>query len=291
MKIGKLLGIAMAIAAPAGQASAERLFGLTGANTVVTFDSNSPGAITSAGAIAGLQQGDQLVGLDLRPANRTLYSMATSGNLYSIVKDAAGPGYTAVLIGDTRPGGNLSGNRFGFDFNPVADRLRVLTDFDQNLRINVDTAATIVDGVASGLGAEAYVGAAYTNNRAGATSTLLYALDASGNQLALSSSPNAGTYDDVGTVSGIDFGGLNNVGFDISGRTGTAFFSNGNALYTIDLGTAAATSLGTIGGASLIGLTAAAGVPEPASWAMMIGGFGLMGGALRRHARTLVRFA
>ena len=41
------------------------------------------------------------------------------------------------------------------------------------------------------------------------------------------------------------------------------------------------------------GLTATeatAAVPEPASWAMMVGGFGLVGGALRRRART-VRFA
>ncbi|MET3713236.1 hypothetical protein ABIC65_003966 [Sphingomonas trueperi] len=40
------------------------------------------------------------------------------------------------------------------------------------------------------------------------------------------------------------------------------------------------------------GATAGAGVPEPAAWAMLIGGFGLAGGALRRRrARTAVRFA
>ena len=32
-------------------------------------------------------------------------------------------------------------------------------------------------------------------------------------------------------------------------------------------------------------------VPEPSSWAMMIAGFGLVGGALRRRARATVRFA
>ena len=31
--------------------------------------------------------------------------------------------------------------------------------------------------------------------------------------------------------------------------------------------------------------------PEPASWAMMIGGFGMVGGALRRRSRTTVSFA
>jgi len=35
---------------------------------------------------------------------------------------------------------------------------------------------------------------------------------------------------------------------------------------------------------------AAAGVPEPASWALMLGGFGMVGGALRSRRRLAVRF-
>jgi hypothetical protein len=35
----------------------------------------------------------------------------------------------------------------------------------------------------------------------------------------------------------------------------------------------------------------AAAVPEPATWAMFIGGFGLIGGAMRRRQRATVRFA
>lgn len=34
----------------------------------------------------------------------------------------------------------------------------------------------------------------------------------------------------------------------------------------------------------------AAAVPEPASWAMMVGGFGLLGATMRRRARTTVSF-
>ena len=33
-----------------------------------------------------------------------------------------------------------------------------------------------------------------------------------------------------------------------------------------------------------------AAIPEPASWAMMIGGFGLVGTSLRRRMRTSIRF-
>ncbi|MHA6719456.1 PEPxxWA-CTERM sorting domain-containing protein [Sphingomonas sp. RS6] len=40
----------------------------------------------------------------------------------------------------------------------------------------------------------------------------------------------------------------------------------------------------------VIGGSAAGPVPEPASWALMLGGFGFMGGALRRQRLTRVRF-
>jgi hypothetical protein len=42
---------------------------------------------------------------------------------------------------------------------------------------------------------------------------------------------------------------------------------------------------------SLSTTTAQSVVPEPATWAMFIGGFGLVGGALRRRRDTVVRFA
>jgi hypothetical protein len=38
-------------------------------------------------------------------------------------------------------------------------------------------------------------------------------------------------------------------------------------------------------------LTFASPTPEPATWAMMVGGFGLIGAAMRRRQRTSVRFA
>lgn len=37
--------------------------------------------------------------------------------------------------------------------------------------------------------------------------------------------------------------------------------------------------------------TAVGGVPEPATWTMMILGFGLVGGVLRQQRRTALRFS
>jgi hypothetical protein len=38
-------------------------------------------------------------------------------------------------------------------------------------------------------------------------------------------------------------------------------------------------------------LTVDAGVPEPAAWAMMLAGFGLVGAAMRRREKVAVTFA
>jgi hypothetical protein len=43
--------------------------------------------------------------------------------------------------------------------------------------------------------------------------------------------------------------------------------------------------------AAWLGAADIAAIPEPATWAMMIAGFGLVGGAARRRALTTVRFA
>ena len=49
---------------------------------------------------------------------------------------------------------------------------------------------------------------------------------------------------------------------------------------------------GTRASTALVGaLNSANAVPEPSTWAMLIGGVGLMGGVMRRRARSSVRFA
>ena len=80
------------------------------------------------------------------------------------------------------PPTGLSGGRFGFDFNPTVDRIRVTSDAEQNIRLHPDTGA--VAGVDTNLQfaltdvhARAdpnVVASAYTNNFVGAGATVLY---------------------------------------------------------------------------------------------------------------------
>jgi hypothetical protein len=66
---------------------------------------------------------------------------------------------------------------------------------------------------------------------------------------------------------------------------------NSTAFYRVDFGSAGVTSFQTeFGSVSNAVLFSTGAVPEPATWAMMIGGFGLIGAASRRR-RTTIAYA
>jgi len=84
--------------------------------------------------------------------------------------------------------------------------------------------------------------------------------------------------------------------FDLSGITGPGGFNirtvegvtidfDGNIYLAAELGG------GTSGNSSALIVLSAPAVPEPATWAMMIGGFAMVGGAIRRRNRTKLALA
>ena len=101
---------------------------------------------------------------------------------------------------------------------------------------------------------------AYDRNFAGTTLTTLFGIDRGSNRLVRiggvdgNPSPNLGAVTSVGSL-GVVVDGATDAAFDISGATGTAYaalFVGGVArLYTINLVTAAATLVGTIGDGTL----------------------------------------
>ena len=118
--------------------------------------------------------------------------MANAGGVYTLDPKSAAASLVNRL---TVP---LSGNRFGVDFNPAADRMRIVSDNGQNLRHNVDAGGvTLADAAlnyAPGTAASGVTGSAYTNNDASdTTATTLYALDSTQDQIAIQSPPNNGS--------------------------------------------------------------------------------------------------
>lgn len=264
---------------------AEVLRGLTSANQLLSFDSLSPDIVSSV-SISGLTGGDSLVSIDQRPANGMLYGFAvngTVGRLYSI-DTTTGVASVASVLSEA-----ANGNFFDIDFNPTVDRLRVVSDLGQNLRVNVVTGATTVDGALqfdpAGPNAgtpAAVVAAAYTNNVGNATTTQLYDLDLTTQSLLLQSPPNAGTLAMIGSLSGfLDA----NAAFDISGTSGLAYaVLNGFELSQVNLSTGETTSLGIIStSSSVIGLAAPTAVPEPGTGGLLLAALALS--AFRRRSR------
>ena len=281
-----LFAIPLTLLVPLSVAQAQTAFGLQGADRIVTFDAATPGTILSNRAIVGLGAGEVLTGIDVRPANGRIYTLATSGNLYSL--QSSGGSFVATLTGNIAT--PIVGSNFGIDFNPVPDRLRFVGDGDQNLRINPNNGVTIVDGAINPSTLN-LIGAAYINNFAGATATSLFGIDSLTASLVRSTNPNAGSYVNVGSLGLGPIGTDARVGFDIFTNLGTnsAYLALNDGFYTVDLNTGAATSVGTFGAANIRGLTLqlARGVPEPSAWALMILGFGLIGGAMRNRVGLL----
>ena len=231
-------------------------------NHLVSFDAATPGTLATDVAITGLNAGETLIGLDFRPANGTLYSVAATAIASRVVTintatgavTGVGAGFTPALAG---------GQFYGIDFNPTVDRIRVVNTSDLNIRLNpndgtlvgTDTNLAYIAGDPN-LGANPTVAQiAYSNNTAGASTTTLFAIDTNVNTLDRiggvngSISPNTGQLTTIGSLGVVTTS--NSGGFDIQSGTGTAYavltVSNVSNLYTINLATGAATLVGGVG--------------------------------------------
>ncbi len=241
---------------PPPQASA---VALTSNNRLLGFRVASPGTVSSDVAVTGLNAGDTLIGIDVRPATNVLYGVGSSGRIYTINPQ------TGVATAGAQITTALDAGASGVDFNPAADRLRLITSAGLNLRINVATGATIVDGPISPSSTRA-VGAAYLNSVAGTTSTALLVIDRVSGTLNLQNPPNDGVQVALGSIG---FAIEGDGGFDIVhfGRNNSGIAALRSAgttgLYQIDLSSGAAVSIGAIAGnPTIIGLAVS---PTPPS--------------------------
>lgn len=240
-------------AAPAMAHTDLRAVGLTADQRLVEFDVDSPSKTFPIGKVSGLRGDTKIVGIDFRVQNEKLYGVGDRGGIYTLNTTNAKAAKVSQLTVA------LSGAQFGVDFNPAANRLRVISDTGQNLRHNIDDAAAPLGTTADGTltnptmppsTARGVTGAAYTNNDLNAaTATSLFDLDTAADRISLQSPANAGSLAPTGNL------GVNaapNAGFDIyySVKTGVnkgfAAISTGRSysLYEINVLNGRATGLG-----------------------------------------------
>lgn len=216
--------VAASLVLPASGVSAQTsrptLYGLTTTNRIVTVSPGSSTFATNDVAVTNLAAGEQLIGIDRRPIGGLIHAVAKAANgtgrLLTVdtttgVSTNVAALVTAPLVaGDPRTPIVLSGTEFGFDFNPQADALRIVSDTGQNLRVIPSTRGAIpllagdtftdtplnVDGnPATGV-----IAAAYTNNVPMAPSTLLFDIDTRRDVLVKQTPPNDGTLMTVGSL-------------------------------------------------------------------------------------------
>jgi len=282
-----LAGATLALAAVGAQAIT--LVGLTSANELAMIDtSNIAGATTTA--ITGLAAGDRLVGIDLRPKDSKIYGISLSNNIYTIDASSGAASLVAAL---SAPVINPTLG-YGIDFNPMADfgvaaSLRLVSSAGNNYAVNASTG--VVGNTASNIG-NGFSGVAYSNTSqnpsAAPAATSLYYINSVTDSLSVAGTGfNAPALSFVGNL-GIDV--LKASGFEVvfDGTTNMGIAAlnvdNGSlatGLYSINLSTGAATSLGTYNG-TLSGLTVSP-VPEPQTLALMLAGLVAVGALAQRR--------
>lgn len=191
-------------------------------------------------AITGLQSGETILGIDMRPATGQLFALGSTSRLYAInMATGAATSVSAAPFSTL-----LVGTSFGFDFNPTVDRIRVISNTGQNLRLNPITGDIAAVDLPLNPGTPNVSAAAYTNNFAGATTTTLFDIDVTTDKLYTQNPPNNGTLIEVGSL-GVDATADN--GFDIGGTSNTAYaiikVGTNNFIYSINLTSGAATQV------------------------------------------------
>ena len=112
---------------------------VTQSHHLVSFNAGQPGRLLSDVALKGLAAGETVLGIDYRVARGELYALGSSGRVFRV--DTASGQLTPV--GNEKFAQPLNGGQFGFDFNPAADRIRIVSDTRQNLRAHPDTGALV----------------------------------------------------------------------------------------------------------------------------------------------------
>ncbi|EGP10170.1 DUF4394 domain-containing protein [Afipia clevelandensis] len=247
MKIRSVLAASAALLMTSAAANAAQVAALVGNDTIATVDTAQKKAIGSV-KVTGIS--GALVGIDVRPADGMLYGLVDDGTVVTIAKDGKATMKSKL---DTMI---AKGVAVTVDFNPVADRLRVMGADGMNLRANVDDGKVTKDGDHKYADADMHKGekpnivaGAYTNSVKGTKETALYNIDATIGGLIKQAPPNDGVLGAVGKLGIKPTTAAFDIWSDGNGKN-EAWMMAGDTLYSVDLATGKATEAAKISGVS-----------------------------------------
>jgi hypothetical protein len=157
----------------------------------------------------------RFVGIDRRVQDGLLYGVGDKGGIYTIKTPPDVPDLVITKVSQLTV--QLYGASFGVDFNPAADRLRVISDNAQNLRHNLNDHTTIEDGQLTTPPTpgptRGVTAAAYTNNDLDpTTATTLFDIGTLTDQVLIQSPANQG---DLAPTGALTVDASLHAGFDI----------------------------------------------------------------------------
>lgn len=244
MKIHSLLAASVALLLTSAAANAAQVAALVGGDTIAMVDTAAKKA-TGSVKVTGIT--GMLVGIDVRPADGLLYGLVDDGTVVTIAADGKATMKSKL---DTMLAKGVTAT---VDFNPVADRLRVMGSDGMSLRANVDDGKVTKDGDHKYAEADMHKGekpnviaGAYTNSVKGTKETALFNIDGTIGALVKQAPPNDGILGAVGKL-GIK---PSAVAFDIwsDGSKNEAWLMADGTLYSVDLATGKATEAAKIAG-------------------------------------------
>lgn len=180
---------------------------LTTTNQLITIDVNNPGTALASVAITGVVAGETLVGIDVRPENGYIYGLGVNhtADTMTVYAISARTGVAALIgAGGFAGAGNLPDPavaRYGIDFNPAVDRLRVTTNQagagpavpGLNFRLNVSSGNFVAADNDINPAPVSIDEIAYTNNGRNGAITTLYTISSAQGALYIQNLPNSGT--------------------------------------------------------------------------------------------------
>jgi hypothetical protein len=244
-----LVGAVAASCCAATAAEAGWIIGLVEGKSIVTIDPSTR-KVTNKADIKGA---GPILGIDVRPADGMIYGLAGDGTIVTL----------DPKTGQATPKSKLSeswkaGVTTTFDFNPVADRLRLMSSEGVSFRINVDDGKVTVDGshkfkdgdVNAGKTPKVVAGAYSNSLKDKPKATTLYNIDATTGSLVTQAPPNDGVLNTIGPL-GVAIAGP--VAFNIVASAedkNDAWLAAAGTLYAVDLKSGKASAVGKIEGLS-----------------------------------------
>ncbi|MBC7583185.1 MAG: DUF4394 domain-containing protein, partial [Tardiphaga sp.] len=198
MKIHSLLAASVALLLTSAAANAAQVAALVGGDTIAMVDTAQKKA-TGSVKVTGIT--GMLVGIDVRPSDGLLYGLVDDGTVVTIAADGKATMKSKL---DTMLAKGVTAT---VDFNPVADRLRVMGSDGMSLRVNVDDGKVTKDGDHKYAEADMHKGekpnviaGAYTNSVKGTKETALFNIDGTIGALVKQAPPNDGILGAVGKL-------------------------------------------------------------------------------------------